>query len=422
MKVTTDNQLQVHLLAPSAGVRSVQSVQSVLSMSEAPAEPFSANRRQTLGRLSRMILQDAELRADAGSVALGYWLRTANIERLAQAFERRQEAEPDVVFVPAGRVFHVAPGNVDTMFVYSWALSYLCGNRNIVRVSGQQNEVLLRLLHLLSRQMQEDPELAEGNRFLTYEHNQSISEAFSQWSTHRVLWGGDETVSLLRTLPLSPHASERTFGSKFSYSVISIAAYLAASTETADKLAAGFFNDIFWFDQMACSSPHLLMWVGSAEQTDTALDRFDQALAKEIGRRNYRGAPSNAIHRLNFVFNLACEADLSADLDQKEFLAVRLSDAAALRKDICGGGLFTHLQVDELSKVAAIGEERDQTITHFGFSLAELRELAQKMGARGVDRLVPVGEALAFEANWDGYDLIGDFLRRVTVRLKSRAW
>ena len=415
MNLITENELQIRLLAPSTGV---EFVQSVLSMPEAPGEPFSASRRQTLGQLSRMILQDAELRADAGSVALGYWLRRANIDRLAQAFERKMEAEPDVVFVPAGRVFTVAPGNVDTMFVYSWALSYLCGNQNIVRVSGEQNKVLSRLLAVLSRQMQEDSVLAGSNRFLTYEHNQNISEALSRWSTHRVLWGGDETVTLLRALPLSPHASERAFGSKFSYGVISTAAYLEASIETVDKLAAGFFNDIFWFDQMACSSPHLLVWVGPAQQMDSALDRFHLALTREIERRGYHGAPSNAIHRLNFVFDLACETDLTTDLHQKEFLAVRLSDMAALRKEICGGGLFTHLRVDDLSKVAEAGEQRDQTITHFGFSSGELRELARKAGARGVDRFVPVGEALSFETTWDGYDLIGDFLRRVVVRVK----
>jgi hypothetical protein len=266
--------------------------------------------------------------------------------------------------------------------------------------------------------MQEDSELARSNVFLTYEHNQSVSEALSRWSTHRVLWGGDETVTLLRTLPLSPHASERAFGSKFSYCVISIAAYLEASVETVDKLAAGFFNDIFWFDQMACSSPHLLVWVGPAEQMDTALDRFHPALTREIERRGYHGAPSNAIHRLNFVFDLACDTNLTADLHQKEFLAVRLSDMAELKKEICGGGLFTHLRVDHLSKVAEASEQRDQTITHFGFSGAELREFARAAGARGLDRFVPVGEALAFEATWDGYDLIGDFLRRVIVRVK----
>ena len=413
---TSTDKLQVHLLAPSRGF---ESLESVLSMTGASAEPFSARRRETLGQLSRTILQDPQLRADAGSVALGYWLRKTNIDRLTEAFGRRQEAEPGVVFVPAGRVFHVAPGNVDTMFVYSWALSYLCGNRNVVRVSGEQSPVLLRLLSLLSQLMQSDPELADGNRFVTYDHNQSISEQLSRWATHRVLWGGDETVRLLRTLPLSPHASERAFGSKFSYSAISITAYLEAAVETADKLAGGFFNDVFWFDQMACSSPHLVVWVGSAEQFDPALDRFHQALAGEIVRRGHRGAQSNATHRLNFVFDLACDASLTVDLKQKEFLAVRLSDVGALRKEICGGGLFTHVRVDQLSQVVELSGEGDQTITHFGFSETELRELGQQAGSRGVDRLVPIGDALAFEPTWDGYDLIGDFLRRVTVRTNS---
>jgi hypothetical protein len=406
------SELQVKLLAPNGGV---QPVERVLAMGETPGEPFSARRRQTLEQLSRLILQDTGMRAHAASVALGYWLRRANIDRLTKAFERRRDAEPDSVFVPVGRVFHVAPGNVDTMFVYSWALSYLCGNQNVVRVSGQQNDVLSGLLALLARLMQDDAELFGGNRVLTYEHNQAISEALSLWATHRVLWGGDETVKLLRALPLSPHASERTFGSKFSYCVISATAYLGADAEIIDKLAAGFFNDIFWFDQMACSSPHLLVWVGEAEQMDPALDRFHRSLEREIERRGYRGNPSSAIHRLNFVFDLACEVDLWADIAHKEFLPVRLPDGAVWRKETCGAGLFTHVRATHLLQLAELAAERDQTVTHFGFSRTELRELAQKAGAKGVDRIVRVGEALTFGEIWDGYDLIGDFLRHVAV-------
>lgn len=416
MTVETESELQVQLLAPADGSRGLE---VALGLPYAPGEPFSASRRQTLAQLSRLIMLDTRLRADAASVALGYWLRRTNIDRLAQEFERRREAAPDTVFVPAGRVFHVAPGNVDTVFVYSWALSYLCGNQNVVRVPGRRDDVLARLLGVLSCLMQDDAELAGGNVFLTYEHDRVISEALSRWSAHRVIWGGDETVRQLRALPLSPHASERTFGSKFSYCVISIGAYLRASTEAAETVAAGFFNDIFWFDQMACSSPHLVVWVGSAEQIDTALDRFHQALAKEIERRGYHGTPSSALHRLNFVFDLACDTDLRADVAQKEFLAVRLPEGAVWRKEICGAGMFTHVRADHLSQVADLGEERDQTVTHFGFSLSELRELAKTGGARGVDRLVPVGEALSFDTTWDGYDLIGDFLRRVTVRLSA---
>jgi hypothetical protein len=413
MTVLTAPALQVRLLAPALGPQPL--APQLASLAE-PGEPFSTGRRQTLAQISRAVLQDAGLRADAASVALGYWLRRANVDRLAYEFERRREAAPDTVFVPTGRVFHVAPGNVDTVFVYSWALSYLCGNQNVVRVSGQPSAVLDRLLAVLSSLMQDDAELSGGNRFLTYEHDQALSEALSRWATHRVLWGGDDTVALFRAMPLSPHASERSFGSKFSYSVLGTAAYVAASEAAVERLAGGFFNDIFWFEQMACSSPHLLIWVGPPEQMDAALDRFHCALAQEIGRRGYRGASSSALHRLNFVFDLACETDLRASLGHAEFLAVRLPEGAVWRKEICGAGLFTHVRADRLEQVAEFGAPSDQTITHFGFSPAELRALAQRAGARGVARLVPVGEALAFDATWDGYDLIGDFLRRVTVR------
>ena len=86
------------------------------------------------------------------------------------------------------------------------------------------------------------------------------------------------------------------------------------------------------------------------------------------------------------------------------------------RREACGGGLFTHVRADDVTQVGAFGQPHDQTVTHFGLSPAELATLARQAGTRGVDRLVPIGEALAFDTTWDGYDLIGDFLRRVTVR------
>jgi len=404
----------VRLLAPAGPSTTVS---DLLTLPPATGTPFAAGPQATLAHLSTLILQHPRLRADAASVALAYWLRRSNLDRLAQAFERRRALEPETVFVPVGRVFHVAPGNVDTMFIYSWALSYLCGNQNIVRVSGQNSEVLAHLLSLLSSLMQENEELAAGNRFITYEHDQAVSAALSEWATHRTVWGGDDTVKAFRALPMSPHASERAFASKFSYSVLSAATYLRASPLTAEKLAAGFFNDLFWFDQLACSSPHLVIWAGSPEQSDSAIRRFDTELEKEIERRGYESDPSHTMHRLNYVFNLSCDADLTVDLTQKQFLSVRLLDGHPWRKEICGGGLFMHVRVENLADIATIAEQRDQTVTHFGFSREELELLAQAGGGRGVDRYVPIGDALAFDVIWDGYDLVGDFLRRVTVRM-----
>jgi hypothetical protein len=58
----------------------------------------------------------------------------------------------------------------------------------------------------------------------------------------------------------------------------------------------------------------------------------------------------------------------------------------------------------------------DQTVTHFGFTSAELREFAVAAGTAGLDRIVPAGEALDFSPDWDGYNLLRDFIRAVVVR------
>ncbi len=61
-------------------------------------------------------------------------------------------------------------------------------------------------------------------------------------------------------------------------------------------------------------------------------------------------------------------------------------------------------------------DEGDQSLTHWGLNADAVRELARAAGARGLDRVVPIGEALAFDVVWDGFHLIDDMLRRVRVR------
>ena len=118
---------------------------------ETGAEPFAESRLDTLGRLSSAFLADPVLRQDAASVAVAFWLRRAQLARLKADFEQAGKANPTVVRVPVGRVFHIAPSNVDTLFVYSWALSYLCGNANVVRVSQDLGPIVLAMLDVFSR-------------------------------------------------------------------------------------------------------------------------------------------------------------------------------------------------------------------------------------------------------------------------------
>jgi hypothetical protein len=381
------------------------------------AVPFSAERRAIVAELSARFLKDPWLRRDPASVAVGYWMRPAAVTLLAKALEQRLAAEPTTVRVPVGRVFHVAPANVDTLFVYSWVLAYLCGNANVVRVSQEPNPAVQAMLGVITAVANDHPDLAASNRFVTYEHDDQVTAAFSQWCTHRILWGGNETIAALRPLPLNPHASERVFGSKFSYAVVNLERYRRAKAEEREKLAGAFFNDLFWFDQMACSSPHVVFWVGGEAGWREATAEFEDRLQAEVGRKRYQPSAANAVHRLVHAFGVAADTDVAVGLAHPGFIGIRIAESAAVDKRICGGGLIRHARIDNLEALATFASDQDQTVTHYGFEHDALTRLAAGIGARGVDRIVPIGEALSFQVNWDGFDLIDDLTRRVTVQV-----
>jgi acyl-CoA reductase LuxC len=380
------------------------------------AEPFAPARLDTLGRLSAGLLADPVLRQDPASVSVAYWLRRAQLARLSEEYARRAAMEPDVLRVPVGRVLHMAPSNVDTLFLYSWALAYLCGNASVVRLSQEQGVIVTALLRVIDSVAAEDAELRASNRFVTYGHDDAITSALSEWCAHRIIWGGDEAVTAIRPLPLPPHASERVFGSKYSFAVIDATRFREAAEGERAGVASGFFNDLFWFDQMACSSPHVVFWIGAPAIAELAASDFERALQAEVERRHFKPALSSAVHRRTYAFGMAASADVRVVLEHPGFVGVHLRDWAALDKEICGGGLVRHLPLAQLSEVLAFVTERDQTLTHWGFDADALRDFAGAAGARGLDRLVPIGDALAFDVVWDGFHLIDDVLRRVRVR------
>jgi hypothetical protein len=57
----------------------------------------------------------------------------------------------------------------------------------------------------------------------------------------------------------------------------------------------------------------------------------------------------------------------------------------------------------------------DQTLVYYGYDSNEVRDLAESLAGRGIDRFVPVGNALTFSTDWDGYDLLQEFSKRVAI-------
>jgi hypothetical protein len=405
---------RITVLAPTAGADDLGTF-----LDQAPpagGEPFGAVRMESLGRVSAAILADPVLRQDPASVAVAYWLRRSQLSRLADEQARRAATEPDVVRVPVGRVLHLAPSNVDTLFIYSWALAYLTGNASVVRLSQDSGIVVQALLGAIDSVAKDDRELRESIRFLTYVHEEAVTAALSAWCAHRFIWGGDETVAAIRPLPLPSHASERVFGSKYSFAVIGAERYRTAPAEDRAQVAAGFFNDLFWFDQMACSSPQVVFWVGAPGPAEAGAAEFERTLQAEVERRGFVPPVSSAVHRRTYAFGFAASHAARVELAHSGFVGLHLHDRGELDKEVCGGGLIRHVQVARLDEVLPFVGEADQTLAHWGLEAEALRRFAREAGSRGLDRLVPIGEALAFDTVWDGFQLVDDLLRRVRVR------
>ena len=81
-----------------------------------------------LSELSRKLTSVKIAKLHPELVSLGFFLRRSETSRMTTQKSDRY------ISVPKGLLFHVPPANVDTIFVYSWAISLLCGNANVIRV------------------------------------------------------------------------------------------------------------------------------------------------------------------------------------------------------------------------------------------------------------------------------------------------
>jgi hypothetical protein len=378
-------------------------------------EPFSEKRLGDLAALSRAIVENPATRRDSGCVALAHWLRAASMKAIADAHPIAPHGGA-YVRTCAGLVFHIAPSNVDTMFAYSWALAHLCGNVSIVRLPSARGGVLEALLDVFAGLDAERPGMAAASAFVGYGHDDAITARIGAACDQRIVWGGDETVRRIRAVPLNPHAGERVFPSKFSYTLVNAGLFLCADAKARSAFVSAIAADIFPFDQKACSSPHTVFWAGSAEEYSAAASLLDEALAAHAAASGVADSPSRCALRLDAAFEAASRGGVRARVGVPALTSLRCNPDAIPERLDCGAGFITHARLESPEGLAQFAGAGDQTIGHWGFEAEEIIRLARVLGRCGIDRVVPVGRALAFSHIWDGVDLADELTRKVALR------
>jgi hypothetical protein len=408
----------IELLLPEPSNESPSLDALIARLSGAPARmPFDETAMGFVSELSRTILTTRLFRQFPELMAMAHWFRQANVRDLKSEFLDGRR-----VFVRRGVVFHIAPSNVDSVFVYSWLLSLLCGNGNIARLSrrrsGQMESFFDVTADLLARA--DFRGLADSTLVLSYEHDAAITAQLSAHCDLRVVWGGDRSVAAIRAIPLPALAGELGFANRFSLAVIDAATVAALDGDGISALAQRFANDAFWFNQQACSSPRSVVWIGMPDVVRLARDHFWTGLARHMTRMPRDDQPAELMDRVSTLFRVAqlhagAHAETAPGAFPSRILVPDLSDAD--RACHGGNGLFIELERQELRDLIPILRSRDQTIAHFGFTHADWLALVRDLPPHAADRIVPIGEALSFATTWDGVDLLRAFTREVQIRV-----
>lgn len=374
------------------------------------ARPFQDDTVEFLNAVSRRLFTVA--RSEPALAPLAFFLRKANLTALAEQATAR--APQRAVIVPQGTVFHVPPTNVDTLFLYTLAISMLAGNANIVRISRNAGPATDQVLAHLLATLEDFPQVGAGLTIVRYGHEADLLDLCSQAADVRMVWGGDGAIQAIRRSPLRPRAKELTFPDRVSLAAISADAWLAATPAEQQRVIEGLYNDVYWFDQMACSSPAQLILVGSSAAAEQTADQVATALAALADQR-YQQVDGQAINKM-----VSLLAALDGGLRRfswvsNSLVTVDADDLAVAQSYRPGGGFVSVQQVAALTDLIGQLDRRVQTLSTFGFGADLLREFAIAANGRGIDRIVEIGHALDFDAVWDGKDLLAESVRLVTL-------
>jgi len=360
-----------------------------------------------------------ELRSSQGAfeyadvMAFAFWCRKANIVKCKTDFGGTNESR-----LGLGNVFHVTPSNVPINFAFSFAFGLLAGNANIVRVPTKpspQSDIIYKALEKLFS-FDKFLQIKLMTTFVRYEKNDDITRYFSELSDARIIWGGDDTIRYIRNISVPERCTEIVFADRYSVSVLDVNAVMALSRKELTVLAEMFYNDTYLMDQKACSSPHLIVWLGMSD--GLTKERFWQALLGVV-KKKYQLDMINAVDK----YTLLCQnaMDLNHIYSVRRYgnwlTRVTLNKVFDNTDDLRGQfGYFYEYDVSTVNSIAHIINAKYQTLTYFGVNKYELLDFVINNHLAGIDRIVPIGKALDMGVIWDGYDLVRSLSRVIDLK------
>jgi hypothetical protein len=183
-------------------------------------------------------------------------------------------------------------------------------------------------------------------------------------------------------------------------------------------MVENFFTDAYLFDQRGCSSPKLICWVGSEKQVSEASQIFWPKL-RGLANLRYDLQMKNSIDKFVDVCVLASSDYSLNEIDISDnYLSVVGADLdSSLIGQFQGQfGTFLQCRISDWSELELIVSNKFQTMTYFGFEVNLLRQQLISLPLKGIDRVVPVGQAFDISIIWDGINFVEALSRIVDIK------
>ena len=373
-------------------------------------QPFSDEICNFLDQLSKNLINSKKSLEYSDVMAFAFYCRKKNIINLKnKSFTLKNKKG-------IGLLFHITPSNIPTNFAYSLIFGLLSGNKNVIKVPTKEFPQINIICRAITLTLKKFKSLKNFIKIVRYTENEEFTKEMSLICDGRLIWGGNNTINKIREYPVKEISRDLSFADRNSFCVFNSDEIMKLDKKQTKVLSLKFFNDTFLVDQNACSSPHVVFWLG--KKNDNAKKKFWTTFYQIVKKR----------YNLDYASIFYKEDRLMSDFLLKKNIKKfskfgSLIYCVELNKKkidpselISRWGYFYEINIKKLDELSKFTNLFTQTLTYFGFNKDDFHQVIKKKNFNGIDRIVPTGQALDISLNWDGYDIINILTKVIDVK------
>jgi hypothetical protein len=383
-----------------------------------------------LDMLGKHVLRNPGINTQPGVSYISLWLRRENLEKICVTSYLdksyldgfRKNGQNFLMMAQArGIVCQWITANMPTLGFFSIVQAVLSKNGSIVKMPEEYIPLLLAILGEL-------PAISVDHKGNTYSGKtilntiaivsfegrvQETSEQFSLAADCRIIFGGSEAVRVISHLPCRDHCETIIFGPKYSFAVFD-REYI--ESEGFNKSLDLIAKDVAIFNQMACSSPHVLFLEKSRYSVGTIaswLRESFERLPPALRHQPISSGLSAKIINVRAEYLLADGKNCAAPQDLG--WTILMNSDICLEDPVQGKCIFIK-EIDTPDDVIPLVNHKIQAISMGIADPVKRESFAKQATYRGADRIVTPGTIHDFTLPWDGIMTLNRLVRWVILR------